>query len=53
MMTALTALLLFAMIIAWPLAGLLTFFVVRSWRRHDAMENAEREARGEPARSGH
>jgi len=52
-MDALTGLVFVAMVIAWPLAGLLTVFVVRSWRAHDRMEDAEREARGEPPRTHH
>ncbi len=36
-MTALTWVLLLAMVIAWPLAGVLVWLVVRSWRRHDEL----------------
>jgi hypothetical protein len=38
---ALSMVVLVAMVIAWPLAGILAFFVVRSWRRHDAWEREQ------------
>jgi hypothetical protein len=53
-MTALSWVVLLAMVGAWPAAGLLALFVVRSWRRHDRRLAADRAeaAAGGPAQAG-